>query len=92
MNIFLSKKWLTVINFVIVLYFLIIYLMYVYKIDHVVIGVFREILSIPFLLAQVFFLFYGIFFLVREKKTYFWLIISLIFLLISFILTMGSFF
>ncbi len=92
MNVFLSKKWLTLINYVIVFYFVLIYILYIYKIDHVVIGVFRELLSIPFLLAQVFFLVYEIFFMIREKKIYPGLTLSMIFLIISCAFTLYGFF
>lgn len=55
MNKFITDRNLTIINFVIVAYFGLIYLLYFYKTDLVLIGVFKEILTIPFLLAQVVF-------------------------------------
>ncbi|OQX73286.1 MAG: hypothetical protein B6D61_12665, partial [Bacteroidetes bacterium 4484_249] len=59
----LNEKRLTLINFIIVTYFIAIYVLYLYKIDSVLIGVFREILTIPFFIAQIVFLVLGIKFL-----------------------------
>ena len=47
-------------NFTIVSYFVLIWLINFYKIDIVLIGVFRELLTIPFLIAQIVFLVIGI--------------------------------
>lgn len=91
MKILLTNRNLTIINFVIVTYFSLIYLINFYKIDFVLIGVFREILTIPFLLAQIVCLVLGIIHLIKHK-THFLTIISIIGLVISAIYTIGWFF
>ncbi len=79
------------INFGIVAYFAISYLIYIYKIDFVIIGVFREMLTIPFILAQIAFLFLSLRFLFVEKKFPFLLLFSITALAICSLLTIGSF-
>lgn len=64
------SKPLTIINFSIVVYFATIYTLYVAKIDFVLIGVFRELLTIPFLLAQIVFLVIGVVFYFRYKANF----------------------
>lgn len=91
MKILLTNRNLTIINFVIVTYFSLIYLINFYKIDFVLIGVFGEILTIPFLFAQIVFLVLGIIHLIKYK-THFLTIISIIGLVISAIYTIGWFF
>jgi len=90
MNKLLTNRNLTIINCVIVTYFGLIYLLNIYKIDFVLIGVFRELLTIPFLGAQIFFLVLGIIHLIKHK-THFLTIISIIGLAISAIYTIGWF-
>ncbi|MBJ7879825.1 hypothetical protein [Gelidibacter salicanalis] len=87
----LTDRNLTLINFGIVFYFLIIYGLYVFKIDFVIIGVFQEMLSIPFLIAQVVFVVIGINYVIKHKKKPL-TIISLFALIVCSILTIGSFF
>ena len=91
MNKIITNRNLTIINFVIVTYFGLIYLLNFYKIDFVFIGVFREMLTIPFLLAQIVFLVLGIIHLIKNK-THFLTVISIIGLAISAFYTIGSFF
>ena len=91
MNKLITNRTLTIINFVIVAYFSLLYLINFYKIDFVLIGVFRELLTIPFLLAQIVFLVLGIIHLIKYK-TNFLTIISIIGLTICAIYTIGSFF
>ena len=91
MNKLMTNRNLTIINFVIVTYFGMIYFINFYKIDYVLIGVFRELLTIPFLLAQIVFLVLGIIHLVKHK-THFLTIISIIGLAICAIYTIGWFF
>ena len=91
MNKLITNRNLTIINFVIVTYFGLIYLLNFYKIDFVLIGVFRELLTIPFLIAQIVFLALGIKHLM-EHNTHFLTIISIIGLTICAIYTIGSFF
>jgi hypothetical protein len=64
------SKTITLINFFIVAYFSIIYLLYIVKIDFVLVGVLRELLTIPFLLAQIFFLVIGVVYYVRYKANF----------------------
>ena len=78
-------------NFAIVSYFIVIWLINFYKIDFVLIGVFRELLTIPFLIAQIVFLVIGIKYLMKNKKS-FLLIISVLLLAICSIVTIGTFF
>ncbi len=92
MNAFLSEKRLTIINSIIVVYFISIYLINLYKIEVVFIGVFRELLTIPFLIAQIVFLIFGIHFLVKQKKPQVLTIFSIILLAICSMITIGSFF
>ena len=91
MNGLITSRNLTVINFGIVLYFIIIYFINFYEIDFVLIGVFRELLTIPFLLAQIVFLIIGILFLIKNKKN-FLTFISVLALAICSLLVFGSFF
>ena len=91
MNKLMTNRNLTIINFVIVSYFIIIWLINFYKLDFVLIGVFREILTIPFLIAQVVFLVIGIRYLIKNKRS-FLTIISVLLLAICTIITIGSFF
>lgn len=82
MNKLITNRNLTIINFVIVTYFGLIYLFDFYEIGFVLIGVFRELLTIPFLLAQLFLLPLGIIHLIKHK-TNFLTVISIIGLAIS---------
>jgi hypothetical protein len=91
MNKLITNRNLTIINFVIVTFFGLIYLINFYKIDFVLIGVFRELLTIPFLGAQIIFLVIGIIFLIK-RKIHFLTIVSIIGLVISTIYTIGWFF
>ena len=85
----LTNKHLTIINFVIVTYFILAFLIIHYKIDHVLIGVFWELLTIPFILAQVIFLGLSIIFLIRKKPNVL-TIISMIALAVSTYFTLGK--
>jgi uncharacterized membrane protein len=91
MNKLITNRNLTIINFVIVSYFILIYLLYYYKIETVLIGVFRELLSIPFLIAQVVFLVIGIKHLINEQR-HLLTLISVLLLAICTVITIGSFF
>jgi hypothetical protein len=68
MNSILNEKRLTIINLIIVVFFAIIYLTYYFKIDFVLLGVFREMLFLPFIAAQIPVLIFGMLFLAKEKK------------------------
>jgi hypothetical protein len=70
MNSLFTPKVLTLINLSIVGYFATIYLLYVAKVDFVLVGVFRELLTFPFLLAQIVLLVVGVFYFVRYKVNF----------------------
>jgi hypothetical protein len=91
MNKLITNRNLTIINFVIVSYFILIWLINFYKIDFVLIGVFREMLTIPFLIAQIVFLVIGIKILIKKQSNSL-TIISVLLLAICSIITIGSFF
>lgn len=87
----ITNRSLTIVNFSIVSFFILIWLINFYKVDYVLIGVFREILTIPFLIAQIVFLVIGVNYLIKNKINILTLI-SLITLAICTIITIGSFF
>jgi len=91
MNKLLTNRNLIIANFAIVSYFILIWLINFYKIDFVLIGVFREMLTIPFLIAQIVFLVIGIKFLIKNQRNTL-TIISVLSLAICMIITIGSFF
>ena len=91
MNKLITNRNLTIINFSIVSYFILIWLINYYKIDFILIGVFRELLTIPFLIAQIVFLVIGIKYLIKNPRKPL-TIISLLLLAICTIITIGSFF
>ena len=82
---------LTIINFVILAYFGILYFVNYYKVDFVLIGVFREILTIPFLIAEIVFLVLGVKHLLKFK-TLLITKISILLLGACALLTIGGFF
>lgn len=88
----MNESRLTVINLAIVFYFILIYVIDFFQFDFVLIGVFREILTIPFLLAQLVFVPLGIIFWVKRKRLKPVTIFSIIFLIVCLIITIGSFF
>jgi len=91
MKSFLNHKTLTKFNFGIVLYFALLYLLDSFKIDFVLIGVLRELLTIPFLILQVIFLFLSIRFVFKNNAKDFWLNISIFTLAICTTITICSF-
>ena len=91
MNKLLTNRNLIIANFAIVSYFILIWLINFYKIDFVLIGVFRELLTIPFLIAQIVFLVIGIKFIIKNQIDTL-TIISVLSLAICMIITIGSFF
>ena len=68
MHKYLSHRNLAVINLCIVFYFMAIWLINYFKIDAIIIGVFRELLTIPMLLAQLIFLVLGIIYLTKNNS------------------------
>lgn len=91
MNTFINNRNLTIVNFSIVVYFCLLYTLYFFKIDIVLFGVFREILTIPFLLAQIPFLVLCIIHLIKHK-IYLLTFISTLLLAMNTIYTFASFF
>ena len=87
----INNRNLTIINFIIVSYFILLWLVNYYQIKHVLVGVFGQLLTIPFFGAQVVFTFIGIWFLFKNKIKPF-NIISLLILVTCTIYTVGSFF
>jgi len=87
-----TEKILTIINFIIVGYFSIIYLTYYYQIEFVLIGVFREMLTIPFMFGQLGLLIFGVYFVIKEKRFRFLFLLSIVLLAVCSVLTIGSFF
>jgi hypothetical protein len=87
----MTSRNLTIINFVIVSFFILIYLLNYYKIEFVLIGVFRELLTIPFVIAQVVFLVIGLRSLIKNQRN-FLTIISFLLLAICTFITIRSFF
>jgi hypothetical protein len=86
----ITDRKLIIANFTIVSYFVLIWLINVYKIDIVLIGVFRELLTIPFLIAQIVFLVIGINFLIKNQRNAL-TIISVLSLACCMLITVGSF-
>lgn len=64
------SKIFSIINLSIVAYFTTIYTLYVAKIDFVLVGIFRELLTIPFLLAQIVFIVIGVIYYFRYKANF----------------------
>ena len=91
MNQLYTSKSLSLINVIIILYFGFIYLINIFGVNFVLIGVVTNFLTIPFLLAEVIFLILGIRFLIENKKNVLFLYFSLVLLFISFVFTYGSF-
>ena len=79
------------INFAIVFYFVLIYTFYVFQMDFVLIGVIQEMLTIPFLIAQVVFVVIGVHYVLNHKKKRL-TIISLLALIVCSVVTVGTFF
>lgn len=91
MNRLIKNKNLTILNFVIISYFLLIWLLISFQIEHVLIGVFIELLTIPFLIAQLVFLVIGIKKVIKEQ-TDFLTKLSVLLLVLCATITIGSFF
>ena len=87
----LVVRILTVFNFSIVAYFSFFYIIYVYKVTHVLLGVVNEMFTLPLMFLQLVFLFIGIIQLFRKSTNYLF-VISLVLLAVCAALTLGSFF
>jgi len=88
----LSETALRGINFGIVSYFIVVYLLHHYGVSGGLVAVFVELFSIPFLLAQVIFMVISIKFLVDNSNRKTMTIVSMVALAICTVLTLGSFF
>ncbi len=86
----IPSKILAIANTGIVVYFILLYLLYRFGINYILIGVFVELLTIPMLLAQIGFIPLSSLYLVKNKKDPL-LITSLLLLTICSIVTLGSF-
>jgi len=87
----MNPKKLTLINFSIVLYFIVLYTLHSYKVDATFIGVLREILTIPLLIGQLVFLVLSIQFLMKKRTRQPLLILSIVSLAICSFFTIQSF-
>ncbi len=87
----LKSRNLIIINFIIITYFALLWLVNFYQLDFVFIGVFKELLTIPFLVTQLFFLIIGVIHLIKYDNNHL-MIVSLILLAASTAYTVGSFF
>ncbi len=87
----MPRKRIIITNFIIVIYFILIWLIDFFKIDLVIIGVLKEILTIPFLLAQLVFLVLGIKYVLNNQRD-FLALLSVILLAVCTLLSVGSFF
>lgn len=88
----LSEKNLITFNIIIVCYFVVLYLINLFKLDYVLIGVVGEMLTIPFLIGQIVLLAMRVKHLVKKKSSSFVFKISLIALVICSVFTISSFF
>lgn len=91
MNNLFTHYNLAIINFTIVVYFTVIWGIHLRGIDWVIIGVFRELLTLPFFIAQFVFIVLGFKFLSKFKKSIVFML-SLLLLVISTVITLWSFF
>jgi len=92
MDKFIDAKRFVIVNFIIVFYFVIIYSLNFFNINYTIIGVFRELLTIPFLLLQLIFFVFGFYFLRKRENRNFWTILSFLLLVLSTIFTFKDFF
>lgn len=90
MNQLLTHTILTIINLGIVLYFVLLWMLHFYKIDFVLVGVLRELLTIPFIIAQLVMLVIGGKFILANKFNVF-SILSWLALLVCFVIIIASF-
>ena len=73
-------------------YFLTLFLVDYFELDHFLIGFFGELLTIPFLLAQIVFLIIGFYLLLTQKHQRGLIILSIVILSLCSILTFGTIF
>ena len=87
----MTPKNLTIANFLIVFYFVLLYLIHFYEVDHSLVQIIVELFTIPLLIAQIVFLILGIKYLIQHKEN-FLLLISLLFLAVCSFFTLASIF
>lgn len=87
----IKPRNLILVNFTIIAFFIMIWLLNIYKIDGVVIGIFREFFTLPFLIAQLVVVVIGTKY-VLNHQTSFLTLVSVICLAICTLITIGSFF
>lgn len=87
----MRQRKLIIVNFTIVFFFILLWLIAHFELDYVLIGVFRELLTIPFLIAQLVFLAVGIKYLFSSQKNFLF-VLSVLILAICTVITVGSFF
>ncbi|RAI88479.1 hypothetical protein LV83_02779 [Algoriphagus yeomjeoni] len=85
-----NDRTLTGINFIIVGYFIFLWLANYFQLDFFIIGFFVELLTIPFLFAQLVFLFIGVKFILQNERPAL-LMVSLVALALCTIITIGRF-
>ena len=92
MNINITELRLRAVNYIIVSYFIVLYLLNAYQVQNNFIDALRELFTIPFLLAKVVFLILSVVLIRRHGYRRPGTIISFIALLACAIATIGSFF
>lgn len=88
----LNGSRLLIASLIISAYFLALYVVDYYEVEHFLIGFFGELLTIPFLLAQIVFLVIGFYILLIQKNQRNLIILSLVILSLCSILTFGTLF
>ncbi|MHA6279053.1 hypothetical protein ACXYMT_02640 [Salinimicrobium sp. CAU 1759] len=88
----LNASKLLIATLIISAYFLTLFLVDHYELDHFLIGFFGELLTIPFLLAQIVFLVLGFYLLLTQKHQRNLIVVSILILSICSLLTFGSIF
>jgi len=92
MDKFIDVKRFVIVNFIIVFYFVIIYSLNFFNINYTIIGVFRELFTIPFLLLQLIFFVFGFYFLRKSENRNFLTILSFLLVALSTVFTLKDFF
>ena len=87
----ITNKNLTIVNFAIVSFFILIFMLNYFKVEFALLDVYREIMTIPFLIAQIVFLIISINYILKNQKNSL-TILSVVALAISSFITIGSFF
>jgi|GEM_PF-6722144 len=88
---FISIKKLRLFNFLIIAYFSFLHIQYVLQLKWTIIGVFQELLTIPFMLVLILSLGYSSYLVFKSKTKDLLFVLSTLGLLICFILILESF-